>query len=124
MSRSLSTLVRGGAAAGLILAATATAALADDARDFAIINGSTSIITKVYIAPTSASDWGPQVLSAPINPAETRAFSFSGPSVPGCLYDIHISYNDDRPDELDSVNICNVATVNVADEGITFTLAG
>jgi hypothetical protein len=123
MTTRLSNVLRAGAVAGLMLAGSASAALADDARDFDLVNGSTSIITKMYIAPSASTEWGPQVLKAPINPAETTSFSFSGPGAPGCLYDIHISYNDDRPDQLNNVNVCNVATLNVADTGITFTLA-
>ncbi|HLG70251.1 MAG TPA: hypothetical protein VK009_07490 [Chloroflexota bacterium] len=124
MTTRLSNLVRAGAVAGLMLAGSATAALADDQRDFDIVNGSTSTITKLYVAPSASSEWGPQLLQGPIGPGGVLHITFTGPGVPGCQYDVHISYNDDRPDQLNNVVVCNINSLNVADSGITFTLAG
>ena len=118
---STTNLLRAGAAAGILLGLTANATLAADQRDFDIVNASTSVITKVYVAPSTSSDWGPQLLSTPIGAGGVLHLTFSGPGAPNCQYDIHISYNDDTPDELDNVVVCNINAVNVADSGITFS---
>jgi hypothetical protein len=117
----LKKLARAGAVAGLLLGGSATAALADDARDFDIVNGSTSIITKLYVAPSAASDWGPQILTQAVPPGATLHITFSGPGTPGCQYDIHISYNDDRPDQLNNVIVCNINALNISDQGLSFS---
>lgn len=104
-------------AAGLLIASHSTA-LADDQRDFDISNESSQSMVGVWISPSASTEWGPMV-----NPSEVPSyavlhvtFPYAAPGM--CTYDIHVSYADGRPDQLEGIDICNVLTIHVTDTQI------
>ena len=106
-------------AASVLLLTSHSTALADDARDFDISNESSYSMTSVWLAPSAATDWG-----YAINPSEVPSgavlhitFPYAAPGA--CMYDLHIAYNDGRPDQLSDLNICNVLTIHITDTQIT-----
>ena len=117
----LSRFLVGAATTVALFALPLTTAFAQDMRDFAISNESSDVMMSAWIAPSAASEWGHQVLSAPIGPGEVRQFVFPYPQPGVCVYDLHIEYFiDNRPDKLEGVNICTVATIRVTDTTITY----
>ncbi|MBI2755576.1 MAG: hypothetical protein HYX52_02600 [Chloroflexi bacterium] len=105
---------------GLLSIGAAVPAFAQDQRDFQILNNSSGPIVNAWIAPSDAADWGPQVLSAPIEPGETRGIVFLYPAPGVCSYDIHLTYADERPDQLNGLDICAVNVITVNDNSIGF----
>jgi hypothetical protein len=100
------------------LAVPALPAFADDARDFSIVNAGTKAITEVYVARSSSSEWGDNILSlGPIDPGETRNIVFSYPAPGVCEYDFHDVGADGSTGTLLGLNLCEISVVT--DDGAT-----
>src|SRR5262245_55967468 len=78
--------------------------------DFEFVNNASSSITEVYIADPGSDTWGSNVLSAPIEPGETRGFVFT-PNADECVYDFHATFDDGNPVQALGWDLCSNTTV-------------
>jgi serine protease Do len=94
----------GGAAAG----SQAQAPQAGEQGDpsFELVNASASTITQIYASLTRERNWGPDRLGTDVLGAGRR-FSVTLPNG-DCIWDIAVVYADDRREEKQSQNLCNV----------------
>jgi hypothetical protein len=93
-------------------------ALAQDLRDFDIVNTSDVAAGGVYVSPSSADTWGPNILSDDVGPGDTLHVYFSD-DLDTCDYDLYISYADGTRNQLSSLNLCATFRVVIHDTGIT-----
>jgi len=101
-----------------VLSSPFTAAAAQDARDFDIVNQSTASIDAVYVAPSASTSWGSNILSAQVRPGQTLQVRF-GDFAPGlCTYDLYTSYTDGSTGTLNELNLCTTMRVLVDDTHI------
>jgi hypothetical protein len=102
------------------LVSTAAAdVLSQDQRDFSFVNNSCCSVTAAYVSPASMTEWGSNVLSAPITPGEIRGIVFTSSNPGMCNYDLRAETGDGGYWELFGVDLCTTTTVVLDDREIT-----
>ena len=91
-----------------VSATPAASTPAQDARDFSILNNSSTPIQAVYVSHTTAEEWGENVLSSPIEVGEERGFTFAYPEAGRCTYWVFIQ-SDTKFVELADVDLCTIS---------------
>jgi len=101
----------------LALATVAIPSAHADPRDFTLVNGTGgTVITEVYVSPSSADDWQDDVLQQDVLlPGDSVDINFTGFNTSTCTYDIKVVGKDGSSGELDSVDLCNTTTVTFHD---------
>ena len=113
--RNLRSLMIAAPLAGALLLPLAHAAHADQ-RDFTLVNGSSVVLTHLYVSPTAVEDWGDDILGLLVTgPGEQVMVSFSR-FVPGdCGYDILVLSQEGAQGKLLGVDLCATETVTFSD---------
>jgi hypothetical protein len=92
----------------MLLVVAAQAAFADP-RDFTIENDSFSYIYEVYVAPSSSSYWGRDLLgSGVLGPGERENITFNPAFGNTCYYDILVVNGNGLQTRKNYVNLCRV----------------
>lgn len=89
-------------------------ALADDPRDFTLVNGSQVTIREVYVSPTDAQSWQEDVLGQDVLPPGERVnirFNANDADAGKCVYDIRVVGNNGAEGRMTQVNLCTTTTV-------------
>lgn len=80
-----------------------------DPRDFTLENDSLSYITRVYVSPTSSSEWGDDILDVDVlGPGESVDISFDPSFGRTCIYDLLVVTEDGRRTRKDRENLCTL----------------
>ena len=99
------------AIAALSLAGGMVQAALADPRDFTLENDSLSYVSRVYVSPTSSTNWGDDILGVDVlAPGESVDISFDPSLGRTCIYDILVVTDDGRRTRKNRENLC---TVNV-----------
>lgn len=89
----------------------AQSALADP-RNFTVINGSSLLITHLYVSHSSENTWGPDILGADVLPqGQSVDIVFPSAEEGICTYDIKVTGEGGTEGRLDAVNLCTTETV-------------
>lgn len=116
--------------AAATVAATAfllpTAAMAQDQRDFTLINGTGRTITQLFISPATTNDWEEDVLG--VDTLEDSAkvdVHFQG-DADTCVYDLKIVHDDGDAAVWGAIDLCKVNYVSVQyqDDGTPIAQSG
>jgi hypothetical protein len=88
-----------------------------DPRDFTLVNKTNgTVITEVYVAPSSSSDWQDDVLDQDVLlPGDSVDINFVGFNTNTCIYDIKVVGKDGTTGELDKIDLCSTTTVTFHD---------
>ncbi|MCZ8315447.1 hypothetical protein [Phreatobacter sp.] len=82
-------------------------------QDFAIVNQTGYTIDEVYVSPTSANNWGDDLMGDnSLENGMTLNVSFPVDTT-ACRYDIKVVYDDETPVEFRNVNLCRIARVTL-----------
>ena len=99
----------------LALASPLSTAVHADQRDFTLINGSSAVLTHLYVSPSASEQWGEDILGqAVVNPTESVFVYFSNFTADGCGYDILASFSDGGQGKMLAADLC-------ASDSITFS---
>ncbi|MGE3272106.1 MAG: hypothetical protein AB7P40_25355 [Chloroflexota bacterium] len=97
-------------ALSLVIASVSTAFA--DPRDFILINGTGTVISEVYVAPSNLDDWGEDVMGVDVlGPGENVKITFARFTEGDCYYDIKVITAEGAEGELNQVNLCETNTV-------------
>ena len=78
------------AALALLAALWAMPAFADP-RDFNVVNGSSIVLTHVFVSPSDTQEWGEDIMGRDVlSPAETVNVTFGKFDGNSCLYDVKV----------------------------------
>ena len=87
-----------------------------DERDFTLVNNSSAVLTHLYVSPTSADDWGDDILGRDVMaPGDSVLVYFTKFSPDGCGYDLRVTFQDGSTGTLLGVDLCATDTVTVSD---------
>src|SRR5215203_722344 len=89
-------------------------ALADDPRDFTLVNGSQITIREVYVSASDMQSWQEDVLGADVLPPGDRVnvrFNPTDADSGKCLYDIRAIGSNGAEGRMTLVNLCETTTV-------------
>jgi hypothetical protein len=99
----------------LALASPLSGVVHADQRDFTLINGSSAVLTHLYVSPTASEEWGEDILGQTVvNPTESVLVYFASFSPGGCGYDILASFSDGGQGKMLAADLC-------ASDSITFS---
>src|SRR5436190_18963382 len=103
------------AAIALLAALWAMPAFADP-RDFNVVNGTSVVLTHVFVSPSDTQDWGDDIMGRDVlNPAETVNVTFAKFDGSTCLYDVKVVGQAGESGVLYKVDLCSVTTVTFSD---------
>jgi hypothetical protein len=78
-----------------------------DPRDFTFENDSFSYIHHLYVAPSSSSSWGDDILGIDVlGPGESVDLSFDAAIARTCIYDLLVVTEDGTRTRKNRVNLC------------------
>ncbi len=93
-----------------VVSLNVNSAVAGDARNFTVINGSHSIIDQLYVESSQSSDWGEDILGKDIlKPGESTYIYFTDNSKT-CTYDIKAVYTDNST-STGQYNLCETHSI-------------
>lgn len=99
---------------------SAVPVFADDARDFTVVNNSSSPVTELWVAQSDSETWGEQILSSEIEAGGgERMIVFPYPAPGVCLYWVHAAHADGSSGELRDLNLCEIFVVTITDTVIS-----
>ncbi len=99
------------AAIALLAALWAMPAFADP-RDFNVVNGTSVVLTHVFVSPSDIVDWGDDIMGRDVlNPAETVNVTFGKFDGNSCLYDVKVVGQAGESGVMYKVDLCSVTTV-------------
>ncbi|HAA29200.1 MAG TPA: hypothetical protein DCE56_17735 [Cyanobacteria bacterium UBA8553] len=90
-------------------------ALADDKRDFSIINNTSTALDALYISASGSNNWGDNVLEKSIPSGDSADLHYTGNSS-DCLFDIKGVFSDGVETDERQVDFCKVGTYTFHDE--------
>ena len=62
-----------------------------DPRDFNVVNGSSIVLTHVFVSPSDTQEWGEDIMGRDVlSPAETVNVTFGKFDGNSCLYDVKV----------------------------------
>ena len=103
------------AALALLAALWAMPAFADQ-RDFNVVNGSSIVLTHVFVSPSDTADWGDDIMGRDVlAPDETVSVTFGKFDANTCLYDVKVLAQSGQTGVLYKVDLCTVTTVTFSD---------
>jgi len=115
MSRTFARFAALPAAIALLAALWAMPAFADP-RDFNVVNGTSVVLTHVFVSPSDTQDWGDDIMGRDVlNPAETVNVTFGKFDGTSCLYDVKVVGQAGASGVLYKVDLCSVTTVTFSD---------
>jgi hypothetical protein len=83
-----------------------------DPRDFTLINGTSTVITHVYVGPSDSEDWGDDILGQDVlAPGESVFIYFTRFDGSSCLYDIMVMTREGGEGYLYKIDLCSTTTV-------------
>lgn len=89
-------------------------ALAEDPRDFTLVNGSQVTIREVYVSASDVQSWQDDVLGEDVLPPGERVnirFNPNDADAGKCLYDIRVIGSNGAEGRMTLVNLCETTTV-------------
>lgn len=98
-------------------------AFASDA-DFKLVNKTGYQIDSVFVAPTSSSSWGDDIMgreAVPDGSTVNVTFAHGGSA---CRFDIHVKYNDGEQAEWVDVDLCKYEKISLYWDGKTTRAVG
>jgi hypothetical protein len=104
--------------AGATLVATATASFADQ-RNFTVVNGSSIVLSHLFVSTTDTSSWEEDILGRDVlNPNESVDVYFSqhDGDAGQCLYDIKVVGQQGETGYLYKIDLCQTSTVTFNDQ--------
>jgi hypothetical protein len=97
----------------LVLAATATTAIAQDV-EYTLINNSSAAVLEFYTSPVTDDMWGPDLLATTdLLPGEAGSVLI-GDGSDACEYDMLFLFSDGT-ELTDTVDICSMASYEITD---------
>jgi hypothetical protein len=97
-----------------VLVGSPQRALAEDPRDFTLVNGSQITIREVYVSASDVQSWQEDVLGADVLPPGDRVnvrFNPTDADSGKCLYDIRVIGSNGAEGRMTLVNLCETTTV-------------
>ena len=89
--------------------------LADDKRDFSVINQTSTTLEALYISTSGSNNWGENVLDKSVPSGESAELHYTGNSS-DCLFDIKGVFSDGVETDERQVDFCKVGTYTFHDE--------
>ncbi len=103
--------------AGAMLVLSALPAAAQDQLAFTFVNNSGFVVSGLYVDPSSAKNWGANILSAPMDvEGGSVDVSFSGYGSGTCVFDIAAEFTDGSWQYNDQFNLCSIGKVTLNPE--------
>ncbi len=82
-----------------------------------VVNNSRKLLKAIYMSPPSKATWGPNELEAPIPDREIAEFEWKRSEFQGqeggCIFDVRAEYGDNTSTDLDQINLCKTASINL-----------
>jgi hypothetical protein len=104
--------------ASAALVATATASFADQ-RNFTVVNGSSIVLTHLFVSTSETYSWEEDVLGRDVlNPTESVDVVFSkyDGDAGQCLYDVKVVGQQGETGYLYKIDLCQTSTVTFNDQ--------
>jgi hypothetical protein len=101
-------------AALTLLAGTPQRTLADDPRDFTLVNDSQITIREVYVSASDVQSWQDDVLGNDVLPPGEQLnirFNPNDADAGKCMYDIRVVGTNGAEGRMNAVNLCQTTTV-------------
>ena len=114
MGRKVGSVILALVASLALLGGGAQRALADDPRDFTLVNGSQVTIREVYVSASDVQSWQDDVLGADVLPPGDRVnirFNPTDADAGKCVYDIRVIGSNGAEGRMTLVNLCETTTV-------------
>ena len=92
-------------------------ALADDQRDFTVVNNTSTPLKALFVSLSGSTTWGENVLDESIPTGASTDLSYVG-EASSCLFDIKGIFLDGAETEDRQVDFCKVGTYTFNDEGL------
>ena len=92
-------------------------ALADDQRDFTVVNNTSTTLKALFISSSGSTMWGENVLDESIPTGASTELNFIG-EASDCLFDIKGIFSDGAETEDRQVDFCKVGTYTFNNEGM------
>jgi hypothetical protein len=87
-----------------------------DPRDFNVVNGTSVVLTHVFVSPSDTMDWGDDIIGRDVlNPAEGVSVTFRKFDGNTCLYDVKVVGQAGETGVMYKVDLCTVTTVTFND---------
>ena len=84
-------------------------------QDFSMVNNTGMILIDVFISPSSADNWGPDVIPKDmILDGETFNFTFTGVDPEHCSWDIMFTADDGVKYYMKGVDLCTITTITLS----------
>ncbi len=84
-------------------------------QDFSMTNNTGMILVDVFISPTGASNWGPDVIPKDlILDGETFNFHFTDVNPEHCAWDIMFTADDGVKYYMNGVDLCSITTITLS----------
>jgi hypothetical protein len=94
-----------------------SSALADDQRDFTVVNNTSTTLEALFVSSSGSTTWGENVLDESIPTGASTALNYMG-EASDCLFDIKGIFSDGVETEDRRVDFCKVSTYTFNDEGM------
>lgn len=98
-----------------ILAFNVDRTLADDKRDFSVVNNTKTPLDALYISVSGFNSWGENVLDKSVPSGESVKLHYTGNSS-DCLFDIKGVFSDGVETDERQVDFCKVGTYTFHDQ--------
>lgn len=84
-------------------------------QDFSMTNHTGMILVDVFISPSSADNWGPDVIPKDmILDGETFNFTFTGVDPQHCSWDILFTADDGNKYYMRGVDLCSITSITLS----------
>lgn len=84
-------------------------------QDFSMTNNTGMILVDVFISPSSAANWGPDVIPKDmILDGETFNFHFTGVDPEHCSWDIMFTADDGVKYYMNGVDLCSLTSITLS----------
>lgn len=111
MSKRLFRLGFGAAISAFAIAIVSVQAVLADPRDFTLENDSLSTVVHLYVAPSSSTNWGDDVLGVDVlGPGESVDITFDTSLDRTCIYDLLVVTEDGARTRKNRENLCTTTT--------------
>lgn len=102
-------------AAVLMLFVFGSSLKAQSNQDFSMTNHTGMILVDVFISPSSADNWGPDVIPKDmILDGETFNFTFTGVDPQHCSWDILFTADDGNKYYMRGVDLCSITSITLS----------
>ena len=86
-------------------------------QDFQMVNNTGMILIDVFISPSDAADWGPDVIPKDlILDGESFNFTFADVNADKCLWDIKFTAESGVEYTMTGVNLCELTTITLTSQ--------